>query len=345
MPQPPGARKRLRAGLWGPFLVAGLAILAWSAGWLFAAREVERRLDAGVRSLASAGVTAAWSAQSLSGYPFRLNLGLKDLRVETGSWSARVPDLEAQAFLHAPRSWLIAAPEGLTVFRPEGGGLEVRGELLLSSLVVPKSGPPRLSAEGLGLTFTPSPGARPFALASAGQMELHVRPGPEDRAAVFLRLEEGRPTPGRVLADLGGGGEAAATLEGLVDHASALKGASLADGLAAWGAAGGRLELKAAGLTAGEARLSVTSSGLGAGPDGRLSGPLTLTAAKAPRILVTLARHGVISPAEAAGGLAAFLLGRSGADDVRIDLELSGGKVRLARKAASGDAAPGPGGA
>ena len=332
MPQPRGARKRLRPGLWGPFLVAGLAILAWSAGWLFAAREVERRLDAGVRSLASGGVTVAWSARSLSGYPFRLNLGLSDLRVETGTWSARVPDLEAQAFLHAPRSWLVAAPEGLTVYRPEGGGLEVRGDLLLSSLVLPKSGLPRLSVEGLGLVFTPSPGARPFALASAGRMELHVRPGPEDRAAIFVRLEEGRPTPGRLLADLGGGGEAGATLEGLVDHVSALKGAHIKESLAAWGAAGGRLELKAAGLTAGSARLSATSEGMGAGPDGRLSGPLTLTAAGARRILLTLARHGVLAPAEAAAGLAALVLGRSGADDVRVDLELSGGKVRLARK-------------
>jgi hypothetical protein len=70
---------------------------------------------------------------------------------------------------------------------------------------------------------------------------------------------------------------------------------------------------------------------LKAGPEGRLEGRLSVTAAKAPSLLVTLARHGVLSPVEAAGGMAAVLMGKSGGDDVRLDLDLSGGEVRLAR--------------
>jgi hypothetical protein len=331
MPQPPGPRKPLRLGLWGPFVIAGIAVIGWSLAWGLAAREVDRRLEAGVQSLAAQGVSVEWSGKRLYGYPFRLNLDLTDLRVATGGISVRIPRLETQAFLHAPRSWLAAAPEGLAFQRPQGGGVEVQGQRLLASLVVPKSAPPRVSLEGLKLTFSPAPGARPFALASAGRLEFHVRPGPDDQAALFLRLEDGAPTPGRLFADLGGGGAVSAAVDARLDHASALRGAGTDPALAAWGAKGGRLELREAGVTAGPARLSLASPGLKAGPEGRLEGRLSVTAAKAPSLLVTLARHGVLSPVEAAGGMAAVLMGKSGGDDVRLDLDLSGGEVRLAR--------------
>ncbi|MFM1959817.1 MAG: hypothetical protein RL588_1334 [Pseudomonadota bacterium] len=331
MPQPPGPRKPLRLGLWGPFFIAGIVVIGWSLAWGLAAREVDRRLDASVKALAAQGVAVEWSGKRLYGYPFRLNLDLTDLRVATGETSIRFPRLETQAFLHAPRSWLAAAPRGLTFQRPQGGGLEVEGQRLLASLVLPKSGPPRLSFEGLKLTLSPAPGARPFALASAGRLELHLRPGPDDQAAVFLRLEDATPTAGRLFADLGGGGAVSAAVDARLDHASALRGAGASRALAAWGAAGGRLELHEAGLTAGQARLSLASPGLKASPEGRLEGRLTVTAAKAPSLLVALARHGVLSPVEAAGGLAAVLVGKSGGDDVRLDLDLSDGQVRLAR--------------
>ena len=110
MPQPAGPRKPPGIGLWGPFAVAGFIVLAWSLAWWLAAREVERRLDAGVRTLAASGVSVEWSGRRLYGYPFRLNLDLSDLRVRAGDWAVRLPVLETQAFLHAPRSWLAAAP-------------------------------------------------------------------------------------------------------------------------------------------------------------------------------------------------------------------------------------------
>lgn len=333
MPQPRGARKPLRAGLWGPFAIAIVSVVAWSSAWLFAAREVDRRLDDTLRGLSTRGVKAEWSERRLAGYPFRLNLVMTDLRLSAGDWRLRIPDFEAQAYLHAPRSWLAAAPAGLVVHRPEGGDLEVQGDRLLASLVLPKAGPPRLSVEGLGLRFSPSAGARPFALESAGRMELHVRPGPDDQAAVFIRLEDGTATPGRLLADLGGGATAAATLEGRLEHASRLRGAALPDALAAWGASGGKLEILQAGMTVGKTRVALSSPGLGAGPEGRLNGRVTVTAAGTPALLLTLARHGVVSPPEAAGGLAAALLsGAKSRDDVRLYLELADGKVRLARR-------------
>ena len=331
MPQTPAPRKRLRLGLWIPLLIALLLAVGWSVAWRMAAQEVERRLDEGVQTLAARGVAAEWSERRLSGYPFRLNVTLTDLRVTSGGWGLRIPDFEAQAFLHAPRSWLTAAPEGLTLFRPEGGGLEVRGDRLLSSLVLPSAGPPRLSIEGLGLVFTPAPGARPFALTSAARLELHVRPGPEDKAAVFLRLQDGTPTPGRLLADIGGGASIAATAEGRLERASRLRGADLSGALGAWGVAGGKLEILQAGLTAGETRRSLTSPDLSAGADGRFRGSLRLTAARAPTLLIALARHGVLSPTEAAGGLVGVLAGRNSGEDLQVDLTLSEGKVRLSR--------------
>lgn len=328
MPDPAPTRKLRWAGLWGPFLIAGLLVAGWSAGWIYAARKVEARLDRAVADLRASGTGIAWSARRISGYPFRLNLALSDLRISAGGWSVETPDLEAQAFLHAPRNWLAATPSGLVVTRPEGGGLEVGGQRILASLSLASAGTPGISIEGLGLTFRPAPGARPFALAGAERLEVHLRPGPDDQAAVFMRLEGGAPAPGRLFADLGGGAPVSAEVEAIAAKASAL---GRPGGLRAWGTAGGRLELRQAGLTAGDRRLSITSPGLGAGPDGRLTGPLTLRTAGAPQALLVLLRHGVITPGEAAGGLAAALLGRRDRDDARIDVELAGGRVRLVR--------------
>lgn len=330
MPDPAAPRKLRWAGLWFPFLVAGLLLAGWSAGWLYAARKVEAGLASATAALKASGGEASWSGKRLSGYPFRINLVLTDLRLSASGWNVEVPDLEAQAFLHAPRNWLVAAPRGLTVVRPEGGGLEVSGDRLLASLAAPAKGGPRISAEGLGLAFTPSPGARPFALAGAGRLEFHVRPGPDDQVALFLRLEDGKPTPGRLFADLGGGSPVSAEADGVLERASALRGASR-DALSAWGRRGGRLDLRSAGLTAGQTRLSLASPGLAPGPGGQLSGRLSLQVSGAPQALAALARNGVISPLEAAGGMAATLLGRRSGDDTRVDLELSEGRVRLAR--------------
>ncbi|MFM8939417.1 MAG: DUF2125 domain-containing protein, partial [Phenylobacterium sp.] len=95
--------------------------------------------------------------------------------------------------------------------------------------------------------------------------------------------------------------------------------------------AGGKLEILQAGLTAGETRLSLTSPDLRAGADGRFRGSLRLTAARAPTLLIALARHGVLSPTEAAGGLVGVLAGRNSGEDLQVDLTLSEGKVRLSR--------------
>ena len=99
MPDPGPPRKLRWAGLWAPFLIAGLLVAGWSAGWIYAARQVEARLERGVAELRASGTEVAWSSKRLSGYPFRLNLALSDLRVAGGDWVVEAPDLEAQAFL------------------------------------------------------------------------------------------------------------------------------------------------------------------------------------------------------------------------------------------------------
>ena len=166
---------------------------------------------------------------------------------------------------------------------------------------------------------------------AAARLALQARPGPEHTAAVSLRHPDGTPTPGRLLADIGGGASIAATAEGRLERASRLRGADLSGALGAWGVAGGKLEILQAGLTAGETRLSLTSPDLSAGADGRFRGSLRLTAARAPTLLIALARHGVLSPTEAAGGLVGVLAGRNSGEDLQVDLTLSEGKVRLSR--------------
>jgi hypothetical protein len=82
-----------------------------------------------------------------------------------------------------------------------------------------------------------------------------------------------------------------------------------------WADAGGRMNVKRAGLTAGDAVIGVSSGTLGVGTDGRASGVLEVTLRQAPRALETLGRAGTI-PQDRADAAAAVAAAREGTGDV-----------------------------
>ena len=290
-------RKFRRLGLWLPFAALALLAAGWSAAWVWARGQAASRLDAAVHALNQAGYQLSWKERIVGGYPFRLDVTLTEPRLrEPSGWGLVAPRIEAEAFLHAPGNWLIAAPEGLTFVRPLGGPVAVKGELIRASLTHLAQRPPSFSFEGVKLSFAPGPGAQPFALTSAGRVEFHLRAGPDDQGGVFARVDDGHARLSGLFARVAGDKPIAIVWNSTLSKMSAFSGSDWPGAVRRWSDAGGRMTVRQAGITAGDAVLEANGGSLGVGADGRLNGALDVTLRQAPKALGALRDTGVIEP-------------------------------------------------
>jgi hypothetical protein len=314
-PSPP--RKSVsRLGLYIPFGLLLLAAVAWSAAWIWARGEARARMDAAVETLKAAGYEISWKERGIGGYPFRLNVTLTEPRVrEPSGWALEAPRLEGQAFLHAPTTWLVAAPDGVTFVRPAGGPVRVTGKLIRASLTHLTKTPPNVSFEGVDLAFQPGAGAQPYGLSAAERVEFHLRQGPDDEGGVWLSVKNGKAQLSGLLGRIAGEKPISVEWDGRLTKISAMRGRDWPAAVRNWADAGGRMNVKRAGLTAGDAVIGVSSGTLGVGTDGRASGVLEVTLRQAPRALETLGRTGTI-PQDRAAAAAAVAAARAGAGDV-----------------------------
>ena len=330
LPDTAAPRKRLRLGLWLPFVALGLLIAAWSAAWLWARGQTATRMDAAVQALGKAGYRIGWKQRTIGGYPFRMDVTLTEARVhEPSGWGLEAPRIEGEAFMHAIASWLIAAPDGIVFVRPVGGPVAVKGQVIRASLTHPGAHPPSFSFEGVKLAFTPEPGAQPFALATAGRVEFHLRAGPDDEGGVFARVDDGRARLSGLFARVAGGKPVAIVWNSTLSKMSAFTGASWPDAVRHWTAAGGRMSVRQSGLTAGDAVIGVNSGSLGAAADGRLSGALDVTLRQARRGLAAMSDTGLIAQ-DAAQAATVVAQARQGAGDAaQATINFQAGRTTL----------------
>lgn len=330
MPDPAHHRKPRRAGLIIPFVLAGVAAIAWSGLWVHARGEAGRRIDATAEHLRGAGYDVSWSERRITGYPFRLNVSMTDARIrEPSGWALTAPVLEGQAFMHGLTSWVAATPQGLTFTRPIGGAVNVKGDVIHASLAKLDQPLPNLSFEGTKLTFAPAAGAQPFALSAADKVEFHFRPGPDDQAAVFFKVDAGKARLSGLFARLAGDKPISITWDSILSKISSFKGSDWPTSVRNWSGAGGQMTVRQAGITAGEAVIGAQSGTLGVGYDGRLSGSLDVTLREAPRALGAMAETGVIQP-EAAMAASAVAAARQGSGDVaRASVTFQAGQTTL----------------
>ena len=297
LPDPSAARKPNRWPLYAPFLLLLAAILAWSAVWVWERGRALAALDAAQASWGAAGYQLAWKSRAIGGYPFRLDLTLTDASVrEPSGWALQAPRVEAEAFAYAPTHWLIAATAGLTFERPRGGPVNVSGDLIRASLSNPDAVPPSLSFEGVKLRFQTPAGAQPFALTAADRAEFHLRAGPDDEGGVFATLTNGEARPQGLFGRIAGDRPVALEWNATTSKMSGFGGRDWAEAVRHWTAGGGKMTVRKASLTLGEARIAVNSGTLGAGSDGRLSGVLDVSLRQAPRALGVLNDEGLIAP-------------------------------------------------
>jgi hypothetical protein len=293
----PPARKSVHPGVWLPFAFAILLVIAWTCWWIWARGEARTRLQSGAETLRSAGYDVAWQDVAIGGYPFRMDVTLTDARIaDRSGWALETPRLEAEANMLSPGHWMLATPKGLTFIRPKGGRVEVAGKLLHASLRSLDETPPAFSFEGTDLTFAPGAGAQPFALTAAARVEFHLRKGPDDEAGVFIKLEGGKATPGRLLALAGAGKPVSLAWNSTLSKSSALKGADWTHAVQAWSDAGGTLHLRDGGITAGDVSLTARDATLNVDRSGRLAGSLPATLRNGPRALAALGQSGAVPP-------------------------------------------------
>jgi hypothetical protein len=332
LPDPTPPRKLSRLGLYGPIVALVLLVAGFSAAWFWARGEAETRMDAGVAQLKRAGYEISWKDRKISGYPFRLNITLTEANARHSSgWALEAPVVEAQAFMHAPTSWVIAAPEGLTFVRPAAGPVRVTGKLIRASLTRLTATPPNLSFEGVNLVFQPTAGAQPFALSSAERVEFHLRRAPSEvgaEAGVWLMVKNGKAQLSGLLGRVAGEKPVSIEWDGRISAIDAFRGADWPNAVRNWTTAGGRMSVKRGGLTAGDALVGVNSGNLGVGSDGRLTGVLDVSLRQAPRALGVMGASGAL-PLDRAVAATAVAEARTSGDLARATLNFEAGQTTL----------------
>lgn len=332
MPDPSAPRKLSRLRLYIVFGLAFALVLAWSAAWIWARREAAVRIDAGAEALRAAGYEVAWKDRAIGGYPFRLNVALTDARIRDRSgWALETPRLEAQAYLHAPTTWILAAPEGATFVRPVGGPVQVTGKTIHASLSHFANTPPSLSFEGVGLVFQPAAGAQPFGLQAADHVEFHLRQAPSeigDEAGVWLSVKDGKARLSGLLGRIAGDKPISIEWDGRISKISAFRGADWPGAVRSWTAAGGQMNVKRGGLTAGDALVGVNSGTLRVGSDGRVQGVLDVSLRQAPRAISAMGSIGTI-PQDRADAAVAVATARQEGDVARATLNFEAGQTTL----------------
>ena len=332
LPDPAPPRKLSRLGLYIPFGLLLVFIVAISVAWILARGEAVKRMDAGAEILRRAGYEVVWKTRRVSGYPFRLNISLEEPRISDRSgWALEAPRLEGQAFMHAPTTWMIAAPEGLTFVRPRAGPVRVSGKLLRASLSHLTDRPPNLSFEGVNLTFQAAAGAQPFGLSAAERVEIHLRKAPKevgDEAGAWLMVKNGKAQASGLLGRVAGNKPISIEWDGRLSKISAFRGTDWVSAVRNWVAAGGQMSVKRGGLTAGDAVIGVNSGTLRVSSDGHLSGVLDVSLRQAGRALGVMGSSGMIAQ-DRADAAAAVTAARETGNVAQATLNFEAGQTTL----------------
>lgn len=331
IPEPgPGRKKPRRVLLFTPYAILAALLIGYGGFWLVVRGAVEAAMDARAEALRSAGYTVELGARSVEGFPFRMKISLTEARIAApGGWAVAAPGLTAEAYVHDPGHWVVVAPHGLTLNRPEGGGLAITGEALRASIAGVNRTPWRIVLQGTKLVFTPAPGARPFSLSAADLLEVYLKPAPQggDGMALF-RLEGGKAAPETLLFSLAGPAAVTATLNGVLTHTDAFHGRDWGEAVRAWAQAGGRIQTVQGIASAGQTTAKAHEGELTVGADGRLAGVVPLQLTRADKAFSSLAGAGKLDPA-AAGSAAAVAAARAQGQTTALNLVFQAGAATV----------------
>ncbi len=302
---PPKTRPKRahRIGIVGPTALVVLAFAVWSGYWAFVAHQVEWRLLNEQKALIKAGYQASSEPFTVSGYPYRMYVDLKNVVIVSPSGKGMTaPEIVAEANAYALTKWVVSAPQGLTLFRghPDGsdlGKLVVTGRVLHASVSHLDQPIRQVSIQGTDIVVTPSDPSHPFIFSRADTFEAYTRPTPNqaDTADWVLRVDGAHGAPQSLVGDLSPNQALSLHAEGTLSHVSAFKG-DVTTGLSAWASAGGQVRDFHGLLQAGDLSLTATSPVLTSDADDRLSGHLDLELSGTYKPIDVLAASRLIAP-------------------------------------------------
>jgi hypothetical protein len=274
-PQP--RKKHSRFWLFAPYAALLVAVLAWTGVWWMEKLKIQHEITGKAATLEKQGYTAHWSALKVDGWPFRLRVTISQPEAgDSAGWRLTAPRLMAQAMAYAPNTWVLAAPEGLTLTRPGKGALNVSGKQIRASLAALNTDQPRFAFDGDALTLQPAQGAQGAAFTAIDKLELDMQPGPDDQAAILVKVDGGALRPDAGVAKLALGKPFALTWDARLTKLSALRGSNWPGALQAWRNAGGAMTVADAELGLGGQKLKGQGGPFTVDTDGRLSGQLAL---------------------------------------------------------------------
>ena len=105
----------------------------------------------------------------------------------------------------------------------------------------------------------------------------NLRQGPDDEGGVFLTVDKGKGAASGLLGRIAADGPISITWNSTLSKISAFRGPDWPSAVRAWVAAGGKMTLRQAGLTAGQALIGAKSGTLTVGQDGRVRGVIDAT--------------------------------------------------------------------
>ncbi len=298
-PLPPSTRAPSRLVLVTPFVLMFGAVAACCVAWGVERGQVLEALDAAPAAVAAHGGVLTLGERSVSGFPLRLRVRFASARIAGArGWAAEAPGLVAQAYVFQPRKWVVVAPQGVTLLRPQGGPLAISGDALRASVSGLGGAAWRFAVEADGARFAAPPGAR-FSLQSARRVEADAKPSATPgETDVLLQVEGGVATPESAVWHVASGAPFDLALTGRVaPRTFALE----------------RLEAKA-----GPTIVSSSGGELHAGDDGRLVGAVPLS----------VRQNAGRAPAPP-GALSAVVIDRAAQAGSRLDLVFADGKARL----------------
>jgi hypothetical protein len=316
--------------LYAPFIALTLALLGYGGFWFVAKSRLEGAVDARAEAMRGAGYTVTMEGRRIDGLPFRMRVAFDEARIITPTgWSISIPGLKGEAYLHQLGHWVFVAPQGLTVVRPQGGGLAVKGQALRASIAGTATVPWRIVLEGTKLVFTPAPGARPFSLASADRLEWYLRPAPGSPDGMsLLRLEGGKAGEGSLLRRIVADAAVTANLQGRLTKPAAFEGKDWGAAVRAWSRAGGVVQGVEGAASGGSVSIKTKGGTLSVGSDGRLAGALPLEMKQAGTAITALGEGEALDPG-AASSAAAVAAARAQGEAATINLVFQAGAATL----------------
>lgn len=260
-----GKRRGSRFWLFAPFGLFALVVVGWSAAWFLISDRVASELDAVVARERDLGRDWDCAERSISGFPFRIEIGCASLVFTRGDGASfALGRSRATAQVYQPRHVIfeIAGP-----MRGGDGSTLVEGdwELLQGSVRGLGRGDEQVSA------YAVSPRLRAVAPrfaalggapveASADRLEIHARPSPglaPERGALDIVLRAGQAASQALDGLTGDRAPADVEIQARATYLRGLPSGEPRDMAAIWRDRGGRLDLALFDVAKGNARIQL----------------------------------------------------------------------------------------